>query len=317
MNKDQDAALALPERGQHLIVGGPGTGKSVMALLRARRLARDGRRYQTLVYNHLLNHANRHLFGQDQELKTQPWHAWFFVIWRESVGQVPTQESAGFRPIDWQAVQQQIESLPEDKIRQGDDEFLIIDEGQDMPPAFYSTLANLGFQNFYVAADQNQQIDSDNCSSRRDIENVLAIESSDTLELKTNYRNTRPVARLPATFTRPTPRAPGPICPAPSRPAATPELWTYGGAGMATLARIADRILKLGDRDPRKLIGIITPDNQVRNKFMNALKRAAPALDHGKPPISTFASGERGALPDFGQGRPDDHKRPVLQGAGI
>ncbi len=41
LNKDQDAALALPLEGQHLIIGGPGTGKSVVALLRARRLAEE------------------------------------------------------------------------------------------------------------------------------------------------------------------------------------------------------------------------------------------------------------------------------------
>lgn len=68
LNKDQDAALALPLEGQHLIIGGPGTGKSVVALLRARRLAQDQKRYRILVYNHLLEGSNRHLFGGDQAL---------------------------------------------------------------------------------------------------------------------------------------------------------------------------------------------------------------------------------------------------------
>ena len=34
LNKGQDSVLMLPKKGQHLIVGGPGTGKSVVALLR-------------------------------------------------------------------------------------------------------------------------------------------------------------------------------------------------------------------------------------------------------------------------------------------
>ena len=66
LNKDQDEALALPVEGQHLIVGGPGTGKSVVALLRARRLNEAKRTYGTLVYNQLLHHSNRHLFGSDK-----------------------------------------------------------------------------------------------------------------------------------------------------------------------------------------------------------------------------------------------------------
>ena len=37
LGKEQEAARALPREGQHLIVGGPGTGKSVLALIRARR----------------------------------------------------------------------------------------------------------------------------------------------------------------------------------------------------------------------------------------------------------------------------------------
>ena len=42
LSKEQEAARALPSEGQHLIVGGPGTGKSVLALIRGRRHAREG-----------------------------------------------------------------------------------------------------------------------------------------------------------------------------------------------------------------------------------------------------------------------------------
>jgi DNA helicase-2/ATP-dependent DNA helicase PcrA len=83
--------------------------------------------------------------------------------------------------------------------------------------------------------------------------------------------------------------------------AATPELWTYGTANTATLAEIAGKILQLSDRYPRKLIGIITPNNKVRVKFIKALNNANPALDNEKPPIQTFVSGQR-VFPNFGQG---------------
>jgi DNA helicase-2/ATP-dependent DNA helicase PcrA len=36
LSKEQEDARALPKQGQHLIIGGPGTGKSVLALLRSR-----------------------------------------------------------------------------------------------------------------------------------------------------------------------------------------------------------------------------------------------------------------------------------------
>ena len=302
LNKDQDEALALPVKGQHLIVGGPGTGKSVVALLRSRRLAENARDYRTLVYNRLLDRSNRHLFGSEQTLVAKTWDSWFREIYRYFFDVVPTDEPdkpEGYRPIDWQAVEQQLQSL--DKFEDLSGKFLVIDEGQDMPPAFYRTLIHLGFENFYVAADQNQQIHPDKCSSRQDIENNLALGSGETLELKTNYRNTRPIALLVQHFYPADPASPRPDLPELKPAAMTPELWTYGKANTATLAAIADNILQLSDRNPRKLIGIITPDNEVRTKFNDALLRANPKLDNDKPPIQTFVSGQQ-ELPDFGQG---------------
>jgi superfamily I DNA/RNA helicase len=304
LNKDQDEALALPVKGQHLIVGGPGTGKSVVALLRARRLSQNDKTYRTLVYNHLLDHSNRHLFGSEQSFSAMTWESWFRSIIKYFCGSVPThepEEPGSYRSIDWEAVELLVQSLDESKILDHSNRFLVIDEGQDMPPAFYRTLTQLGFENFYVAADQNQQIHPDKCSSRQDIENTLAIEPSDTLELKTNYRNTRPIALLAQHFYPADPASAKPDLPDFIPTAATPELWTYDTANTATLAAIADNILRLSDRNPRKLIGIITPDNRVRTKFNDALRRANPKLDNDKPPIQTFVSGQR-ELPDFGKG---------------
>lgn len=303
LNKDQDEALALPLEGQHLIVGGPGTGKSVVALLRARRLNQDNRTYGTLVYNHLLQHSNRHLFGNDQPFAAMTWDRWFRRHFKRRLStDVPTLEPdypGGYRPIDWNAVEKQVQDLTD--IEDLSDKFLVIDEGQDMPPSFYRTLVNLGFENFYVAADQNQQIHPDKCSSRQDIENTLAIEQGDTLELKTNYRNTRPIALLAQHFYPADPASPRPDLPDLIPAAATPELWTYGMENTTTLAAIADNILQLSDRNPRKLIGIITPNNNVRTKFNDVILRANPKLDNDKPPTQTFVSGQR-ELPNFGQG---------------
>lgn len=304
LNKDQDAALALPMEGQHLIVGGPGTGKSVVALLRARRLNEAKRTYSTLVYNQLLHHSNRHLFGNDKPFSAMTWDSWFRRHFKKRLStDIPTLEPdypGGYCPIDWEAVEQQVQSLK--VIEDQSDKFLVIDEGQDMPPAFYEALTNLGFENFYVAADQNQQIYPEQCSSRQDIENSLAIEPGETLELKTNYRNTRAIARLARHFYPADPASPRPDLPEGAPAAATPELWTYGTANTRRLTKITDDILRLGDRDPRRLIGIITPNNKVREKFIDALNRANPELDNGKPPVSTFTAGQQADLPDFGQG---------------
>ena len=67
LSKEQEAARALPKEGQHLIVGGPGAGKSVLALIRARRHLREDDDYIFLVFNHLLNKASSQLFGDGFE----------------------------------------------------------------------------------------------------------------------------------------------------------------------------------------------------------------------------------------------------------
>lgn len=302
LSKDQDAVIALPLDGQHLIVGGPGTGKSVVALLRVRRLMNESADYRFLAFNRLLDQSSRQLFGN--ELKASTLDSWFRKLWKVLFkANVPLNcpdHPGGYQAIDWGGVADRLQGgdLPN---YSREFPFLVIDEGQDMPPAFYNALANLGFENFYVVADQNQQIHPDTCSSRRDIENALSIAVADTKELLANYRNTRPIAQLAQHFYPDDPASPKPDLPAPKPGASTPELWLYGNEGARMLEEIAELILQTADRNPRKLIGIISPNNRVREKFVEVLHRASPALDHDKPKITTFVSGQQETL-DFGQG---------------
>jgi DNA helicase II / ATP-dependent DNA helicase PcrA len=307
LNKDQDEARAMPMEGQYLIVGGPGTGKSVVALWRARRMAQDGKKYTALVYNQLLNQSNRYLFGGDQTLAAKTWDSWIRGVIRSFFARAeidtdftlePDQPGA-FSPIDWGFVEQKIQESTYEQDRSG--QYLVIDEGQDMPPAFYRTLVALGFENFYVVADQNQQIFPGQCSSRQELEDILAIDDGETLELSINYRNTHPIARLAEHFYPDDPASPKPDLPAVAPTARTPELWMYDTENTPTLAEIANKILRVSDRDPRKVIGIITPNNIVRKKFFDALRSANPELDNDKPRIQTYYYGQKEAL-DFGKG---------------
>jgi len=238
LNKDQDEALALPVKGQHLIIGGPGTGKSVVVLLRARRLSESNKVYGTLVYNQLLHQSNRHLFGQNHAFPAMTWDSWFRRHFQRRLGKrIPTlkpDQPGGYQAIDWNAVVQQV-------------------------------------------------------------------QQADTLELKINYRNTRPIAALAQHFYPADPASPKPALPSLETSVTTPELWTYDTDDTVPLTKMAENILQLSDRNPRKLIGIITPDNKIRQKFETALHQANPTLDHGKPPLQSFVSGQRTPL-NFAQG---------------
>ena len=283
LSKEQEAARLLPKDGQHLIVGGPGTGKSVLALIRARRHHRDGDSYLFLVFNHLLSRASGQLFGDSLAGKT--WQSWFFETFRTTVGKpVPRKQrsESGFRDIDWPGVEEIVNALPNHENLQNPP-FLVIDEGQDMPREFYETLVKLGFNRFFVVADQNQQITESN-SSRKDIQDCLALEASDVIELRQNYRNGFQVARLANAFYTGDPASPPPELPAAS-PGPAPILYSYDGDSLSAVAR---GILLLADRDPRQLIGIIAPSNRVRERYLKALHSADVQLDNARPQIQTF-----------------------------
>ena len=310
LSKEQEAARALPEEGQHLIVGGPGTGKSVLALIRARRHQRERGDYLFLVFNHLLNRASDQLVGSG--LVSRTWDSWFRGIFRELAGQtVPVREpnDGGYREIDWACVEEFVHALPDDETPR--QPFLVIDEGQDMPPEFYNALVGLGFDRFFVVADQNQQITDAN-SSRKDIADCLAIEAADVIELRQNYRNNYPVARLAREFYTGDPASPPPELPD-SAPGAVPLLYSYE---QSNLSAVAQGILRLADRDPCKLIGVIAPNNRVRERYLEALRTVEVRLDNPRPTIETYHQENRAEVA-FDEGGILVHQRAVVQGARV
>ena len=174
LTKEQEEVLALPREGCHLIVGGPGTGKTVVCLLRARRLARDGGSYRFLVWNRLLRQSSGALL--DGNLRRETWESWFPRVFQACVGEeIPRGASSnGYSPIDWSATKEAMKGAGTVNEVCRRPLYLVIDEGQDMPPDFYYCLAQLGFEHFFVAMDQNQQIGKLNCS-REDLRNNLGL----------------------------------------------------------------------------------------------------------------------------------------------
>ncbi len=289
LSKEQEAARALPKKGQHLVIGGPGTGKSVLALLRARRHANAKEPHIFLVFNKLLHEASCHL--GEKKISCHQWMSWFFKLFREitkeNVPRLPAAPGSSWKDIDWDNVNLILEQQSEEALALKP-EYLIIDEGQDMPPEFYHTLASLGFENFFVVADQNQQIVSGKNSSRRDIELRLAIEPEKVIELNKNYRNTASVARLAGAFY--TGDMASPLVTPPQetgRKTNIPVLFTYKKNQFELMI---ERILKMADREPSKLIGVIAPNNQTRNVFFQALQCETEKinLDNGSPSIRTY-----------------------------
>ena len=284
LSKEQEAVLARVKEGRHLIIGGPGTGKSVIALIRAQRHCRDKDDYWFLVFNHLLDRASGQLFGVD--LRKMTWMSWFKRTFKENTGSsVPLLDTNQSEyKFDWNGVTDIIDKLPPKTNLKLP--FLVIDEGQDMPQEFYTSLVSLGFEHFFVVADQNQQI-TDSNSSRADIEACLDIEMNEVIELKENFRNSYPVGRLAREFDTGDPASPPPALPERGKNSDVPRLYFYDAE--RDFDMVVQGIIKRADREPHKLIGVIAPNNDVRERYFDTLQSVDDSnLDNPLPPIKTF-----------------------------
>ena len=79
----------LPLKGKYLVIGGPGTGKSVLALSRARLLAKKQVRdakldYKFVVYNVMLEHSSRQLYPEVKEASKR-WMSWFWKLFNSNL----------------------------------------------------------------------------------------------------------------------------------------------------------------------------------------------------------------------------------------
>lgn len=296
LSKEQERVRALPLEGQHLIIGGPGTGKSVMALLRAKALADDNQDYLFLVFNHLLRQSSKRLFGN--ELLNEQWQKWFITLFTDEVNTVfpwrPAETWSGKKGFDWDKILTQCESNERDAPAP-DRPFLIIDEGQDMPPSFYQVLVSMGFENLFLVADQNQQIVDGQNSSRQDLEDALGLDADDTIELTENYRNHLAIARLARAFYTGDPASPPPKLPdPPSSEVKKPILFNYAPSQFRP---ILNHILIMAINNPRKLIGILCPNNQVRQKYFDTLLSLNKVAGHPPVTLTTFKHGDKHEMP--------------------
>ena len=104
-----------------------------------------------------------------------------------------------------------------------------------------------------------------------------------------NYRNSTPVAKLARAFYTDDPASPPPVLPERSGvPAWLVAYWP------GRFEEICQRIVRLVDRDRKKLVGVLAPNNAVRQRYLDGLRAVErEALDHDVPNIETFYGDHR------------------------
>ena len=132
LSKEQKDILRLGAGGRYLIIGGPGTGKSVVAALRAIKYS-----HLFLAYNKtLIAYMQQTLKQYDKEdIECKTLDSFFFAEYKRIFGQnAPTIKE--YIP-DYDKISEQILAKDDIKLKYS---HLIIDEGQDKPAKYYQAL---------------------------------------------------------------------------------------------------------------------------------------------------------------------------------
>ncbi|MFD6414876.1 hypothetical protein [Streptomyces sp. NPDC060194] len=257
----RDCLDALPLTGRHLVSGPPGSGKSLLAAHRAVHLALTGRPTVLLTRSNLLRQLLRDTLagltvpGTPIEAATA--HSWIERRFGPGLSRTPD----GW--YDWPDLSYRAAATV-DADETAVTPHLVVDEGQDLPPGFY-TLARVAAVSVTAFADECQRL-TETHSTLAEIATALGRATGRTT-VDGNHRNTREIASL-AEFYRV-----GGVRPAlPARSGPRPAVRHYTGPGA-----LADDIAAQASRRPHHRVGVIVNSLRSAADLMRRLERSGLA----------------------------------------
>lgn len=311
LSKEQDNIINLPLNGRYLIIGGPGTGKSVIALLMAIKSLQNKEQVIFLTYNKVLQALSKQLFStsnkknSDTAIKVDSsgtlteFDEIFITLdkWIKdlankylSLEELEDLKSNKGSFIDSNKYEALLNIFNKKGIKDLDDykkDIVIIDEAQDKPKSFYEIITNIGYDNFIIFADQNQQI-TDLNSNIEELQEAFSILKEEIFHLTQNYRNSEQIAKFANCFyvdkTSKLPAIPD------KKSIYSPILYDY-----EEIEDIATFILKEYDQNPNLSIGVIVWNIDILYKIQEILniQKDAINLDNKHCKISSYCSKDR------------------------
>lgn len=218
---DQREAIDAPLTESMLVMGPPGSGKTVVAIFRAYKSSAldDERRISAITYSKLLAHYMRAGAGAkgSSVADARTYNSWLDRYWKACAGEAPPIIGESKWDLDFN---QMLETAAEEA-SPADDKWnwghLIIDEAQDLPLRFFELLEVIRQKHedlrkrerpvLTVLLDDNQttrfarksRADTD----PSDVVSVARMQEDfgyKTYQLRTNHRNTAEVARFSGQF---------------------------------------------------------------------------------------------------------------------
>lgn len=288
LSREQKEVINAPTEGTVLVVGPPGSGKTVVAIMRERALKKQKEEVQSLVFNNVLTKYT----GNEATF-----HRWINSWWRDATGgRFPTSKVEG--PGGQETWQQDYSKAAELALgsakslirRRGHWRHIILDEAQDFAPEAHRLLYQVQHRVFAdmpeaerpsicLLADENQRITGSHSTIAQIRASHAFLTSDDEYHLKKNYRNTRPIAEFAAHFYVGLPTG---IPELPSKVGDKPRLV------VANLDESVDRIANYARAHPNEEIGVLVQYKQTARKIYNKL---AHRLKGAKIKVQTYISG--------------------------
>lgn len=254
----QKEILSLPVTDSYLVKGGPGTGKTVLAIYRAKRAVEQSsyKPVIMLVYNNPLKGYISAALRQSKiyNVDVSTYHQWIYnMYWEYQLGAVPKFEES----FKWDKVVKAISGIGKKYAH------IVVDEAQDFPVPLIKLLKMIS-ENYTFFIDPDQAIEEGKTDVPEFIRNLLLSDKVETLSR--NFRNTYEVRKVASLF-----------ClndepPFPSRSGKKPIAIRCNKNDFDDLnSRMAEIILK----NAYKNIGIITA-SKMKNNVYKYLKTHLP-----------------------------------------
>ena len=264
LSRSQIQINALPIDKNYVTAGGPGTGKTLLALLRAKKvvegLKNEGNSDPNvlfIVYNRPLQNYLRNNISAIgmQGHQASTYHSWLYnKIYKGNVKYV--QE----RPYNfiWEKV---IQDLKGD--RNPNLDHVIIDEAQDLPLSLVETLCDIS-ANYTIFIDNNQSISEDaNLLTFNDAKRIIN-DPYKIFVLNENHRNSQAIIDFSQIFL-----PLGDIAPiAVNKEGRKPVLERY-----ENIDHYAQRIVLYAANNPDQNIAVVMPDPQDRQAIYNLISK--------------------------------------------